>query len=66
MEVCVQRSAWVAQVDRRLSRWCITLSDMGFDEEEVAGLWRSGEAPDAFVERITEKYALIPFEPLRP
>ena len=66
MEVCVQRSACVAQVDRRLSRWCITLSDMGFDEEEVAGLWRSGEAPDAFVERITEKYALIPFEPLRP
>jgi hypothetical protein len=63
----MKRSAWAAQVDRRLSRrWCVTLSDMGFDEDEVASLWRSGEAPDAFVERITEKYALIPLEPLRP
>lgn len=63
----MRRSAWVAQVERRLTRqWCINLSDMGFDNAEVTGLWKSGEAPDAFVERIARKYDLIPFEPLCP
>jgi hypothetical protein len=63
----VRRSAWVAQVERRLTRqWCINLSDMGFDDAEVAAFWRSGETPNGFVERIARKYDLIPFEPFRP
>lgn len=63
----MKRSAWVARVERRLTRqWCINLSDMGFDNDDVTGFWASGEIPDAFVERITQKYDLIPFEPLLP
>lgn len=62
----MRRSAWVAQVDRRLKHdWSIDLAGIGFDDVEIERLWLSGEAPDAFVERIAEKYNLSLFEPLR-
>jgi len=61
----MRRSAWVAQVDRRLQReWSLDLAGIGFDDVEIERLWRSGEAPDAFAERIAEKYDLIRFERL--
>jgi len=61
----MRRSAWLVKVNRRLRLgWSIDLAGIGFDDVEIERLWRSGEAPDAFAERIAEKYDLARFERL--
>jgi hypothetical protein len=57
----------LARVERRLKhQWFIDFAGVGFDEAEVTRFWKSGETPDAFVERIADKYALISFDLDRP
>jgi hypothetical protein len=50
---------WRDAVDRRLLQiYCITIEDVGFDEEYLTNHWQSNEAPFDFVEWLGNKYDL--------
>jgi hypothetical protein len=60
----MDRSAWVAEVDRLMRRdWCIDTSDAGLGDDELTRYWQDGEEPAAFVAWFAEKHDLIRFEP---
>ena len=67
----MDRSAWVAEVDRLMRRdWCIDTSDAGLSDDELTRYWQGGEEPSAFVVWFAEKHDLIryernPFQPTR-
>jgi hypothetical protein len=52
---------WRDLVDRRLHQiYCITIEDVGFDEDYLVRHWQSKEAPTDFVEWYGNKYDLDP------
>jgi hypothetical protein len=52
---------WRNLVDRRLHQiYCITIEDVGFDEDYLVRHWQSKEAPPDLVEWYGNKYDLDP------
>jgi esterase/lipase superfamily enzyme len=51
--------SWRAAVDQRLNEiYCVTLEDIGLDEEYLDRLWRSNETPADFVAWFGNKHDL--------
>jgi hypothetical protein len=54
-------SDWRTVVDERLQEiYCITIEDVGFDEEYLIEHWQSDESASEFVEWFGNKYDLDP------
>ncbi len=50
---------WRRAVSERLqSIYCVTIDDVGFDDDLLANYWASHERPDSLVEWIGNKYDL--------
>lgn len=53
--------AWRTKADMLLKqRYAIDFNDAGFDNAYLRDAWKSGEAPDEFIERIASKYDFDP------
>ncbi|MGX6648922.1 hypothetical protein ACWCOP_13375 [Maricaulaceae bacterium MS644] len=54
-------NAWRTEADALLKQYyALDFNDAGFDDVYVRDAWKSGEAPDEFIERVASKYDLDP------
>jgi hypothetical protein len=61
MQINMQYSDWRKAVDGRLQQiYCITIDDIGFNEEYLIDCWESQEMPFDLVEWFGKKFDLDP------